>query len=561
MFAAAAGLGAALCLSGGASAASTSDAAEPDRACAACHREIYERYRLTPMANASGPALPGLMQADFRHSESGVHYRVYEEEGKAWLSYERDDAARELEGRQELKYFIGSGKRGRTYLFEQQGYWFESPINWYARKGAWDMAPAYQSAHEMPLTLRVDPGCLSCHASGAASSLPDARNHYAAEPFAQSGITCPACHGNGAAHVASGGRVRMIDLNALEPVRRDSICLQCHLEGEVAVTRLSRRPEAFAPGDDLFDYKVYFVHRREAGSAERATSQWEALLRSKCKEVSAHRMTCTTCHDPHGSPLPQDRVEFYRQKCLQCHSRPGFARDHHAENPDCTACHMARAAASDIAHQQVTDHWIRRRPGAALIAKSGTGELVSVGGEIATDREFGLAYAQLAVRGDHDAAKRALELLRKAEERGGASGDHELHAQLGFLEQVTGHSVIAVDEYGVALKADSYDELAAGDLALIEAQDHRYAEAASLWAGVLERDPAEAGAGINLAALECGAGDRGAAVRTLERVLHFDPDQDRARRMLDEIRTGQQRCQRRTARQDGVKPASPPGSH
>lgn len=147
------------------------------------------------MANASGPAVEGFIAADFRHADSGVHYRVYEQNGNVWLSYERDDAARRLEGQQELKYFIGSGKRGRTYLFEQQGYWFESPINWYARKGAWDMAPAYQTAHQMPLTLRVDPGCLSCHASGAASSLPDARNHYGGQPFAQGGITCTACHG------------------------------------------------------------------------------------------------------------------------------------------------------------------------------------------------------------------------------------------------------------------------------------------------------------------------------------------------------------------------------
>lgn len=48
---------------------------------------------------------------------------------------------------------------------------------------------------------------------------------------------------------------------------------------------------------------------------------------------------------------------------------------------------------------------------------------------------------------------------------------------------------------------------------------------------------------MNLAALECGSGRRDAAIRTLERVLHFSPDEDRARRMIEEIQTEQQRCE------------------
>ena len=78
------------------------------------------------------------------------------------------------------------------------------------------MAPAFQDAREMPLTLAVDPGCLHCHASGVATAMPDARNHYAGAPFAEGGITCAACHGDGAAHVASGGKVKMLYLDALD---------------------------------------------------------------------------------------------------------------------------------------------------------------------------------------------------------------------------------------------------------------------------------------------------------------------------------------------------------
>jgi predicted CXXCH cytochrome family protein len=515
---------------------------DPSHACAECHQVIYELYRTTPMANASGLALDGLIPADFRHAASGVHYRVFEQDGKAWLSYQRDDRSHALKGRQELRYFIGSGKRGRTFLFEQQGYWFESPINWYAKRELWDMAPTYQDAREMPLTLRVDPGCLACHASGAVSSLSDARNHYAGAPFASGGITCEACHGSGAAHITSAGKVHMLQVDSLEPVRRDSVCLSCHLEGQVAVTREGKKREAFAPGDNLFDYTVYFVHSGEEGSGGRATSQWEALQRSRCKQVSGDRMTCTTCHDPHGSPGPAERVEFYRKKCLQCHNQPEFAEKHHAENPDCTACHMGRPPSNDIAHEQVTDHWIKRRASTEALPKVTRGDLVTVGGEAASERDLGLAYAQLAARGDQEAGKRALELLRKTEHSSAAAGDHDLHAQLGFLEQVGGHPAAAAEQYRLALKADEFDSLAGGDLALIEAQQHHYGEAARLWNEVFEHDPAQVEAGMNLAVLACGGGQREAALRILERILQFAPDEGRAGSMLEEIRAGTQPC-------------------
>lgn len=534
---------------------------DPNAACADCHREIYARYRTTPMANASGSASAGYIPARFDHEASGVSYRISKENGRVYLGFERKSQAGEpeMKGRRELRYFVGSGKRGRTYLFEDQNYWFEIPINWYGKKKMWDMAPNYQNAQEMRLTMPVDPGCLRCHASAVQRALPEARNKYASEPFLQGGITCTACHGEAEAHVASGGLTAMAKLEMLEPVRRDSICLSCHLEGQAAVVHEGKQLVDFKPGDSIFDYASFFVHRGEAGSGGRATSQWEALLESGCKRGAGDKLTCTTCHDPHSSTQAMsevERVTFYRRRCLQCHDAKGsgaertnFADTHHPENQDCTSCHMPRNPSNDIAHEQVTDHRIVRLLAGKFIPPATAGPLAEVGSaaraEDAPDRELGLAYAQMAARGDREAAHWARELLEPAAKRPTAAGDHELHAQLGFLRQIAGENEAAAAEYSQALAADPHDSLAAGNLALLKAGAHQYTAAMELWERAFGEDPVELKAGMNLALVECGLGKREQALGTLARMLEFSPDFGQARGLEAGIRSGTHSCTQR----------------
>jgi predicted CXXCH cytochrome family protein len=535
------------------------------------------------MANASGLATDGFLPANFTHSASVVSYRITRHDGQVYLRFARGandqgahaaaDGGREedrtLNGQRELKFFLGSGRRGRTYLFEQDGYWFEIPINWYAKKQVWDMTPNYLNTREMPLTLPVDPGCLRCHSSEAQPSLPEARNRYAGTPFLEGGITCTACHGDAAAHLVSGGHIAMMKLGDLPTEHRDSICLSCHLEGQEAVVHQGKRLVDFRPGESIFDYASYFVQK--TGSGERATSQWEALLQSGCKRAAGDKLTCTTCHDPHDSPSSAERVAFYRAKCLQCHDSgasrqaeasgsktaalKGFAATHHPENPDCIACHMPRATAQDIAHEQVTDHRIPRDP--RLVAPkeqaaktNAVKTLVAIGpaagvpGE-SSGRDLGLAYAMAGTRGDRAAGERAMHLLREAEALPGSATDHELHEQLGFLDQLAGDKDAAAREYNLALAADSYDSIAAGNLALLKAGDRQYAEAIDLWERAFREDPVQLKAGMNLAVVECGLGRKEAALETLDRILTFSPDDGAARNLAREIRSGRHDCRSR----------------
>jgi Flp pilus assembly protein TadD len=207
---------------------------------------------------------------------------------------------------------------------------------------------------------------------------------------------------------------------------------------------------------------------------------------------------------------------------------------------------MPRAGSEDIAHEQVTDHRIQIVSGASRNPHEGaskSGVLVLIGEEKATDRELGLAYAQMAQHGDRVSAETALTLLQKAEALEAATAkDAELHTELGFLEQRSGDIHAADREYRAALVADHGDGTARGDMAVLFAGTNDYETAVRLWQRVFDADPAQAAAGYNLALGQCRLGQKDDAEATLKRLLRFAPDDQRARSLAVALAGGAQIC-------------------
>lgn len=519
----------------------------PDAACASCHQAIYEKYQQTAMARGSDVAMKGLIAGGFHHSKSGVEYRVFERDGSAWMSYSRAASAANgpLNGERRLDLYVGSGHHGRTYLFNEDGRWYELPINYYTRRAAWDMAPAFDDATFMPATLPADPNCLHCHATGVQPSLQDARNHYAAAPFRQGGIGCSACHGDPTQHLAQQGHGPIVNPGKLPVAERDSACIQCHLEGDAVVYRAGRSLAQFKPGDKLSDIAVYFVRASEHGDGRRATSQYEALLRSACKRASGDKLTCTTCHDAHSDPAPAERVVYFRARCLACHTAPAMAT-HHTEQQDCATCHMPTRKTVDISHEQVTDHDIEARPAAgaglqlATLGSSDWLELKPVGNFVVGDRETGLAYAQFAERGDRAAARTALALLSKLPTSSPA--DVDVTVRLGYLEQVNGDFVKARASYKSALDANPWEPTALANLAVIDASSGQIPQAINLLQRLVDADPSRTAAGLNLAFIECSLDQRPKALALLERLRRSNPDDPKLRRFVSTGEYAGQRC-------------------
>ena len=500
-----------------------------DAVCGRCHAEIYRRYVETRMANASGPALDGVETGAFTHQASGVQYRVFVENGSALLGYSRegDDTMR---GRRRLEFFLGSGNHGRTYLYSMDGYWFETPIAWYSRKRGYDMRPSYLNDKEMPLNLPTTSGCLRCHASGVRVEESGTRNHFAGAPFQHAGITCETCHGDAAAHAASSGKAAVINPAKLDAERRDSVCIVCHLEGETTVPRRGRSLLDYRAGERAGDYASWFV-LAGAGTTNRVVSQVEAFEVSRCKRASGDRMSCITCHDPHGGPSSGDRVAFYRSKCLACHTQARFASGHYANQPDCTQCHMPKRSPEDIPHEQWTDHRILPQSSQLTFQPAISGEisLVPVPGiaQQPTERDIAIAYYDVVSHGDVSLVRRARELAEAAIRAD--PDDGELLTASGVLAQMANDRGAATEAYRRALGLNPDDYTAAMNLGVLLVRSGELSRASELWRRAFARNADITELGMNLAAARCLAGDRAGAETVLRTVLSYSPDHRQGR--------------------------------
>lgn len=512
-----------------------------NEACAKCHAKIYESYMQTAMAHSSGPADENPLVGEFTHKASGVHFAIYREGEKIWLSFDRPGDPL-VHGKREFLYYIGQGRRGRTYLFSVDGFVFESPVNWYADRHMWDMAPAYGKAKEIPLNLPATTSCLHCHVSGVRAPLDGSENHYPSPVFFYSGIACERCHGPGAAHVSGGPIVNPAKLPAK---LRDQVCMQCHLEGNAAIERAGKHIYDYKPGDDLSEYVRYFVLTGNVPPGLRATSQFEALAQSVCKQKSGDAMTCTSCHNPHRAVAPENRATFYRAKCLACHG-VAFGAKHHAKQEDCTSCHMPASLSSDVAHTQVTDHRIPRRPMAQAVAANNSDQLPGLAlfppfGDAEQDsRDLALGWQSIVNSGMTMAQPQAEQLLRVAVQQ--CPNDPELLSGLAYAAQTRGDDIQARSLYKKALEQDASAVDAATNLGVLEAQQGRMTEAIRLWQSAFERAPGRSAIGMNLARVFCEGANYEVARTYVQRVLRFDPDLSSAKKLLGELNANPPEC-------------------
>ena len=423
-------------------------------ACRDCHAEQYDSYLQTAHSKALGDIHldEEPRDAGYDHLTSGRSYRVYRQgdELRHRESRRAPDGGELAFADYAMRYVIGSGHHSRSYLVEDDGFLVESPVTWYTSIEKWAMSPGYDRRVHMGFERIVDVGCLFCHV-GRLDDREDNRYRVAIQ---EQTIGCESCHGPGSLHVArhrdgtadvGDADLTIVNPNKLSREANESVCGLCHLRGSASVWMHGRDPMSFRPGLRLADFRVDY-QLDDPEKSMKVVGHIEQMKLSKCYQESGS-MTCTTCHDPHGRPAENAKVNYFRQRCFGCHDDGCRLEDEqrlqrNAED-NCIACHM-RQSATDIPHFAFTHHRVGFHEGDTADDAHGQdslGELVPIM-DVAhlsanqRARSLGMAYLEFSGTQGSTVAQqthrdRASQLLTGVYERG--LRDAHLAASLGLL--------------------------------------------------------------------------------------------------------------------------------
>jgi len=316
------------------------------QACADCHATKFRSQIKTPMALAAMPASDS--EPLRAHDELSLPLAAYEYKITRLQDGSRYSVS---DGKQTLSmpipWAFGLGHSGQTYVLEHSGKFYESRVSYFPGIGGLDLTPgqtaessvSLEDALGRPMLYRGETQrCFGCHTTASTVSGRFDPDHSFL------GVTCEACHGPGAKHVANmkaknmkAGLNAILDPGQLNPVDQVDFCGACHRSYvDVILSKTT--------GIRNLRFQPY------------------RLERSQCW-IKSQAITCISCHDPH-QPLVQD-VASYDDRCLACH-QPGHAKKVcKVSSNDCASCHMPKYEMPGM-HAKFTDHFIR-------VAKDGEG--------------------------------------------------------------------------------------------------------------------------------------------------------------------------------------------
>ncbi len=309
--------------------------------CKKCHEEIYARWSKSRMANVVRDPRehPDAFIPDFSKPDPLV-------------TFSKDDVAFVYGSRWKQRYFT---KIGDDY-FPEPAQWDVTHKMWkkyFVPNGGDWWAPLYPPDN---FKRPTGPLCDGCHSVDY---------DIATKKVSEWNVGCEKCHGPGSAHVE-----RPVASTILNPARFDYVhandtCIQCHSQGRPPKNPIEGKyydwPVGFHVGLNLADFwdleehklgETSFTHFPD-GTAHKNRMQGNDFVLSL---MYARGVTCSNCHDPHGTDNPGIVREKGNGLCLGCHgpnaqNGPHTAtieqHTHHAAGStgsECIACHMPKIA-------------------------------------------------------------------------------------------------------------------------------------------------------------------------------------------------------------------------
>jgi len=209
--------------------------------------------------------------------------------------------------------------------------------------------------------------CTGCHANQSARFgqtvmgkifLKNPRN-------AQEKAGCETCHGPGSAHVAAGGGRGvggMISFRADDPTRtaedNNAICLQCHEKGKRTLWRGSTHETRGLACTNCHTIMTNVTPKFQLAKLTESDTCFQChknkraeIWRSSHMPIREGKMTCSSCHNPHGSYAEALLNEAtVNDNCYRCHAekRGPFLWEHPPVRENCLNCHDPHGSINDF---------------------------------------------------------------------------------------------------------------------------------------------------------------------------------------------------------------------
>ncbi|MEP7355016.1 MAG: cytochrome c3 family protein [Acidobacteriota bacterium] len=332
-------------------------------ACLGCHSGIYDRWKKTRMANVvrDPKADPGAILPDLSKPDPLVKFT-------------KNDIAFVYGSKWKQRYFT---KIGDDY-FPLDAQWDITHQQWRAYMvGAntdW-WVPFFPADNKQRPTSQLCDGCHSVNFN------------IQTKAVTEWNVGCEKCHGPGSLHVRQPSQTTIVNPARLDTVQATNVCIQCHSQGEPITGQIDGRqingkyydwPVGFQVGLDLKnfwkleEYKLgeqTFTHFAD-GTAHKNRMQGNDFVQS---QMYTHGVTCSSCHDVHGTSNNADLRKPANTVCLGCHgpSSPNGphaptieAHTHHAKGSagdDCVGCHMPKIE-QQLADTNVRSHTFKFIP-------------------------------------------------------------------------------------------------------------------------------------------------------------------------------------------------------
>ena len=326
------------------------------QSCQKCHQEIYARWKKTPMAN--------IVRDPHEHPEAITPDLATNNVAK----FTKDQVAFVYGSLWKQRYFT---KVGDDY--------FPLPVQWVFADHSWrpyhvpdkggDWWTAFYPSDNMQRP--TGPTCDGCHSVGY-----DIHTRQVAEW----NVGCERCHGPGSEHVAHPSRTNIVNSGLMDSVAASDTCIQCHSQGQPRSSPIEGKyydwPVGYNVGLKLADYwkledctlgQTTFYYFPDC-TAHKNRMQGNDFAQSV---MYRRGITCSSCHDVHGTANYAQLRKPTEQICLDCHgpSSPNGPHTatleqhtHHKEGSagsQCVACHMPAIESEGVPETFVHAHTFR----------------------------------------------------------------------------------------------------------------------------------------------------------------------------------------------------------